>query len=151
MDQDLFDDDLGNPSPEDLANGAAALAAGLCREAQVLAETAAHLHDVLAALPGDGASGPLSDIRRHRLVMAVAGEAAVKAALLNEAAEALGRPADLEALAAAMLLPPKRLGLPATMLVAPLRAAALAVRTDDGAARVVASLLAKHLAERLEK
>ena len=69
----------GGPGPEDLANGAAALAATLVREAQALAATAAALRQAAAVTPGDPTGGPLSDIRRQRGAMAASGDAAIRA------------------------------------------------------------------------
>jgi hypothetical protein len=91
---------MGGPGPEDFANGAAALAAALVREAQALATTAAALRNAAMVTPGDPTGGPLSDIRRQRGAMAASGEAAIKAALLLEAAEAIGPGGETAALAA---------------------------------------------------
>ncbi len=83
---------VGGPGAEDWANGAAALSAALAREARVLAQAAAALRAACAAMPGDpsgGGGGPVSDVRRQRAVLHAAGEAALRAALALEAAEAL--------------------------------------------------------------
>ena len=98
------------------------------REAQALAATAAALRQAAAVTPGDPTGGPLSDIRRQRGAMAASGEAAIRAALLLEAAEAIGPggepgacwPGSIAAAAAR-----RRRCRPA--LVPPLRAAALAL------------------------
>uniref|UniRef100_UPI0022EB3C43 hypothetical protein n=1 Tax=Falsiroseomonas oryzae TaxID=2766473 RepID=UPI0022EB3C43 len=62
-DETVFDDSFGGmqhgPGPEDFANGAAALAAGLVREAQALAQAAAALR--AATMPGPEGAG---DVRR---------------------------------------------------------------------------------------
>ena len=68
----------GGPGPEDIANGAAALAAALVREAQALAAIAAALRQAATVTPGDPTGGPLSDIRRQRGAMAASGEAAIR-------------------------------------------------------------------------
>jgi hypothetical protein len=137
---------MGGPGPEDFANGAAALAAALVREAGALASAAASLRAAATVTPGDPMGGPLSDIRRQRLAMAAAGEAALKAALLLEAAELIapgGTPA--EAIAAAA----RRAGVSPALLVPPLRAGALSLATDDGAARIAAATIAEALAQAL--
>jgi hypothetical protein len=83
--------EFGGPGPEDFAKGAAALAAGLVREAQALSATAAALRATATANPPGVASGEaLSDVRRQRVVLAAAGDAAVRAALAIEAAALLG-------------------------------------------------------------
>jgi hypothetical protein len=144
-----FSGGMGGPGPEDFANGAAALAAALVREAQALAMTAAALRNAAAVVPGDPTGGPLSDIRRQRGAMAAAGEAAIKAALLLEAAEAIGPGGAPSALAARIGAAAKRAGLAPALLVPPLRSAALALATDDGAARIAAASLAEALAAAL--
>lgn len=138
--------EFGGPGPEDFANGAAALAAGLVREAQALSASAAALRATAMANPPGVAGGEaLSDVRRVRMVLATAGEAALRAALAIDAATMLGddRPAAEHATRIADAA--KRVGLPATTLAPLLRAAALDFRTDDAAARIAASTLAADL------
>ena len=142
-------DGVGGPGREDVANGAALLAAGLLRQARDLAESAAALRSAFAPAPGDMAAGPLSDIRRQRAAYAAAAEAGSRAVLMLEAAEKLGASGDAEAIATAINAAAKAAGLPASGLVAPLRAAALSLETDDGAARIAAAMLAQRLAELL--
>ncbi|MCS6892763.1 MAG: hypothetical protein RMK64_10430 [Rhodovarius sp.] len=136
------DPDFGFSAPgaEDRANAAAALASALVREAAALAQAAAGLS---ACLPGPAGPGALSDVRRARSVAAAAAEAATRAALLLEAAEVIGAmPEDAaERLARAA----ERNGLPPASLRPALRAAALALPTDDGAARIAAGILAADL------
>ena len=127
------------PGPEDRANAAAALGSALVREAAALAQAAAGLR---ACLPGPTDAGPLSDIRRARGVAQAASDAAVRAALLLEAADLLGQDGAAERLKRAA----ERAGLPATSLIPALRAAALALPTDAGAARIAASIMAQELA-----
>ncbi|WP_043359042.1 hypothetical protein [Belnapia sp. F-4-1] len=137
---------MGGPGPEDFANGAAALAAALVREAGALAAAAASLRSAAAVTPGDPMGGPLSDIRRQRLAMAAAGEAALKAALLLEAADLIapgGNAAEPVAAAA------RRAGAAPALLVPAIRAAALSLPTDDGAARIAAATIAEALAQAL--
>ncbi|MCK8785650.1 hypothetical protein M0638_14785 [Roseomonas sp. NAR14] len=140
---------FGGPGPEDRRNGAALLASGLTREAQVLAQAAAALRAAASPLPGDPGAGPLSDVRRGRAALHAAAEAALRAALLLEAAELLGAEAAPAVLAERIGAAAKRVGIAAGGLVPPLRAAALAVTTDDGAARIAASMLAQTLAAAL--
>jgi hypothetical protein len=140
----------GGPGPEDCRNGAAALAAALVREARALAQTAAALRSAVAVLPGDPSGGPMADIRRQRAALLAVGEAALRAALLLEAGGILGGadggPGEqAERIAAAA----RRAGLSPAGLAAPLRAAALALATDDGAARIAATILAQQLADAL--
>ena len=142
-------DGVGGPGQEDFANGAALLAAGLLRQARDLAQSAAALRAVFSAMPGDPAAGPLSDVRRQRAALSAAADAGGRGVLMLEAAEKLGGSGDAEAIAAAINAAAKGAGLPAAGLVAPLRAAALSVDTDDGAARIAAAMLAQRLAELL--
>ncbi|TCZ63289.1 hypothetical protein [Roseicella aquatilis] len=139
----------GGPGPEDVANGAAALAAALVREAGALAAAAAALRQAAAVTPGDPTGGPLSDIRRQRGAMAASGDAAIRAALLLEAAETVGPGGEAAALAERIAAAAKRAGVAPGVLVPPLRAAALALATDDGAARIAATTIAADLAEAL--
>ncbi len=146
MEDDDFDDVFGGPGPEDFANGAAALASGLIREAQALAQAAAGLRTAGSPNPpGIAAPEPVSDVRRLRLLMATAGEAALRAALALEAAALLGEARSTEEHAAKIAEASKRVGLPPTTLAPLLRAAALDFRTDDAAARIAASSLANDL------
>ena len=133
------------PGPEDFANGAAALAAGLVREAQSLASAAAALR--AATQPGPEGVG---DVRRGRIATLAIGEAALRAALALDAASLLG--ANLPAAEAAPKLAEaaRRAGLPAGAIAPLLRAAALDFRTDDAAARIAASTLAAELCARLD-
>jgi len=142
MDPNMDLDFGGAPGLEDQANAAAALASALLREAAVLAQTAAGLR---ACLPGPTDAGPLSDVRRARAVAQGASDAAMRAALLLEAADALGEP-DAAGL---MKRAAERAGQKPTVLVPALRAAALALPTDDGAARIAASIMAQELANAL--
>ena len=144
--ESMFDGGFGGPGPEDFANGAAALAAGLIREAQSLAQAAAALRAVAMSNPPGVASGePLSDIRRARMVLATAGDAALRAALALDAAALLGEVRTTAEHAARIAEAAKRVGLPAATLAPALRAAALDFRTDDAAARIAASTLAGDL------
>ena len=142
MDPAMDFDFGGAPGVEDQANAAAALASALVREAAALAQAAAGLR---ACLPGPNDAGPLSDVRRARSVAQAASDAAMRAALLLEAAECLGAPDA----ATRMRRAAEQAGLPATSLVPALRAAALALPTDDGAARIAASIMAQELATAL--
>lgn len=142
---------FGGPGPEDLANGAALLAAALVREAQALAMAAAALRAAASVTPGDTVGGPMSDIRRQRMALGAAGDAALKAALLLEAAEAIGPGGEPAALAATLLAAARRAGVAPGLIVPALRAAALGGGTDDGAARIAAGVLAQAIAAALPK
>jgi hypothetical protein len=144
MSDDMFPDSFGDlqhgPGPEDVANGAAALAAGLVREAHALAQSAAALR--AASQPGpDGAA----DVRRLRLATLAAGEAALRAALALDAAALIGDPRPAADTAPKLADAAKRAGLPPMTLAPMLRAAALDFRTDDAAARIAASTLAAEI------
>jgi hypothetical protein len=144
MSEDVFPDSFGDmqhgPGPEDFANGAAALAAGLVREAQALAQAAAALR--AATAPGlDGAG----DVRRGRLAQHAGGEAAMRAALALDAAAMMAEKQQAAVLAPRLADAAKRAGLPVGTIAPLLRAAALDFRTDDAAARIAASTLAAEL------
>jgi hypothetical protein len=143
-DETVYEDSFGSmqhgPGPEDFANGAAALAAGLVREAQSLAQAAASLRAATAPSP----DGP-SDVRRGRLAQFAAGEAALRAALALDAATMLGDRKPAAELAPRLIEAAKRAGLAGSTIAPMLRAAALDFRTDDAAARIAASTLAAEI------
>jgi hypothetical protein len=143
-DETVFDDSFTDmqhgPGPEDFANGAAALAAGLVREALALAQTAA----ALSAATAPGADGA-PDVRRARIAQHAASEAALRAALALDAAEMLGERRTAAEAAPRIADAAKRAGLAPASLAPLLRAAALDFRTDDAAARIAASSLAAEL------
>lgn len=138
--EDSFGDMTHGPGPEDFANGAAALAAGLVREAHALAQSAAALR--AATAPGPEGAG---DVRRVRLALHAGGDAAMRAALALDAAAMLGQNQKAAELAPRLAEAAKRAGLPAGTIAPLLRAAALDFRTDDAAARIAASTLAADL------
>jgi hypothetical protein len=135
--------EFGGPGPEDFANAAAALAAGLVREAQALSAAAAALRTALA--PAGAIGEALGDVRRQRAVLGAAGEAATRAALALDAAATIGEAQPAAGHAARMAEAARRVGLPPTTLLPLLRAAALDFRTDDAAARIAATTLAAEL------
>ncbi len=149
MDQDpemSFEGGVGGPGPEDFANAAAALAAGLVREAQSLSATAASLRAVAQPNPPGVAGGEaLTDVRRSRAVLHAAGEAAMRAALALDAASLLALPLPPAERARRIAEEARRVGLPAATLAPMLRAAALDFRTDDAAARIAATTLAEDI------
>ncbi|MFL1461409.1 hypothetical protein ACI6QG_04350 [Roseococcus sp. DSY-14] len=139
-----FEDEMfGGPSAADLVNADAALAQALRGFAATEAQAAAALR---ACLPGPAEAGVLSDVRRARAAAHAAGEAAMRAVLLLEAAALLAGGADAAALAAAA----KALGLPAATLAQPLRAAALSLPTDDASARIAAAIRVQNLVAALD-
>jgi len=143
MEPMVVDEFYGGPGPEDMANAAAAIAQALRQFAATEAQAAAGLR---ACLPTPTEAGPISDVRRLRAVSAAAGEAAIRAALLLEAAEIIapgGVPTDL---AAALAAATKRVGLPPLVLVPLLRAAALSLPTDDASARIAAAIRVQEIA-----
>ncbi len=142
MEQDDLPD-VGGPGSEDWLNAAAALSAGVAKEAATLATAAAGLSAAAAA-------GITSDIRRQGAIQGAAAEAALRAALLLEVADAVTHPGDARARAARVFAAAKRVGMPAAPLAAPLRAAALALPTDDASARIAASAIANQVAAVLE-
>lgn len=144
-----LDEGVGGPGAEDYANGGAALAAALIREAQALATTAAALRAAVAPHPGDAAGGPLADLRRQRVIQAAVAEAATRGALLLEAADVLAAGGETAAVAEKIAGAAKAAGLAPGMLVGALRTAALTPATDDGAARIAAAAIAQDVAARL--
>ncbi len=129
---------FGAPGLADQANAAAALAVALQAQAATLAQAASGLR---ACLPGPTDAGPISDVRRARGVAQAAADAAMRAALLLEAAELVTGPDAAARLRKAC----ERAGLPAASLLPALRAAALALPTDDGAARIAASIVVEEM------
>jgi hypothetical protein len=144
--EQMFGGDFGGPGPEDFANGAAALAAGLTRAASTLAQAAAALRATAQPNPPGVPGGEaLSDVRRARVVLHEAGEAALRAALLLEVSTLLAEPRPAAELAQKIAEAAKRVGLPAHTLNPALRAAALDFQTDDASARMAASTLSHAL------
>ena len=133
--------EFGGPGPEDIANGAAALAAGLVREARVLAQAAAALGSMTDIARNGG------DVRRIRFQSSAAADAALLAAFSLGAAAMLDRPDAAERIVFAA----KRVGAPPSGLIPLLRAAALGFHTDDAAARIAASTLAAAICARLHQ
>jgi hypothetical protein len=125
-----FEGGFGGPGPEDWANGAAALAAALAREARVLAQAAAGLRAACAAAPGDPSGGPVSDVRRQRAALAAA---------------------ENEARAGRIAAAARRAGVAPAAVAPLLRAAALDFRSDDAAARIAATAIAQEIAARLDQ
>jgi hypothetical protein len=148
---EAFGGDIGGPGPEAWANGVAALAAALIREAQGLAQTAAALRTACAPVPGDPGGSPVSDIRRQRAALAASAEAAMRATLALEAADALAHGGDAAAQAARIADAARRAGLPPAIAAPLLRGAALDFRADDAAARIAATAIAQDIAARLER
>ncbi len=150
MSDEVFPDSFGDmqhgPGPEDFVNGAAALAAGLVREAQSLAQAAAALR--AASQPGPDGAG---DVRRLRLATQAAGDAALRAALALDAAALIGERKPAAEVAPKLADAAKRAGLPAATLAPLLRAAALDFRTDDAAARIAATTLAAEICAALNQ
>lgn len=122
--------EFGGPGPEDLANGAAALAAGLLAQAQSLATTAAALET--------------SDTGHKGAIEAAAARASLALAMAQVVSEAAG-PARAGLIRAAAQSLDVSLGGAVTQL----RAAALALPTDDAAARIAAAQIASEVAAQL--
>ena len=135
----------GGPGPEDRLNGAAALASALVREARSLAQAAVALRGAVATVPNDPSNGAMGDIRRQRAALAAAGDAALQATLLLEASAILAPGGETAALAERLATTIKRCGVAPSLLAPALRAAALSLTTDDGAARIAASQLARDI------
>jgi len=122
--------EFGGPGPEDLANGAAALAAGLLAQAHTLAATAAALEN--------------SDTGHNGAIEAAAARASLALSMAQAVSEAAG-PARANLIAAAA----KTLDVSLGGAVTQLRAAALALPTDDAAARIAAAQIAGEIAAAL--
>ncbi len=136
---DMTDDMYGGPGPEDRANAAAALGAALREFGATEAQAAAGLR---ACLPTPSDQGPFADVRRARAIALAAAEAATRAALLLEAGAIVAEEGGAAALAAAA----SRLGVAPASLAPAIRAAALALPTDDASARIAAAIRAQELA-----
>ncbi len=139
----VIEEFFGGPSAGDRMNADAALAQALRSFAATEAQAAAALR---ACLPTPTEAGVLGDIRRARAAAHAAGEAAMRAVLLMEAAALLAGGADAAALGGAA----KALGLPAATLAQPLRAAALSLPTDDASARIAAAIRVQDLVAALD-
>ncbi|MBI0434136.1 hypothetical protein [Roseomonas sp. KE0001] len=122
--------EFGGPGPEDLANGAAALAAALLAQAQTLASTAAALE--------------ASDTGHGGAIEAAAARAALALAIAQAVSEAKGPARAGLIRAAAGTLDVSQAGA-----VTQLRAAALSLPTDDAAARIAAAQIAQDIAAAL--
>lgn len=146
MEPMVVEEFFGGPGPEDMANAAAAIAQALRQFAATEAQAAAGLR---ACLPTPTEAGPVSDIRRQRAVAAAAGEAAIRAALLLEAADIIAPGGATGELGAALAAATKRVGLPPGVLAPLLRAAALSLPTDDASARIAAAIRVQDLAAAL--
>ena len=127
---------FGGPSPQDIANGTAILASALVREAEALATTATGLRGALE-LFDSGVDAPV----RHALRADAQQAAALSGALVLSARLLLHFTGDAARAAqdVAAALPPA--GLSGRTVLGHLRAAALAPVTDDGAARIAASIV----------
>ena len=131
---------LGEPGVETRRNGAAILASGLTREAEVLASAGAHLSTALNFFPVD-AQGP--DAEDRRFMRDGAKEASALAGALLVAARQIMRNPDHPATAAQDAVGRMPRGtLTLGEVLSHLRTAALLPITDDGAARVSAAALA---------
>ncbi|ONG45415.1 hypothetical protein BKE38_26505 [Pseudoroseomonas deserti] len=119
--------EFGGPGPEDLANGAAALAAALLAQAHTLAATAAALE--------------ASDTGHKRAIEAASSRAALALAIAQAISEAprQARPGLIAAAA-------KSLDVSVTAAVTQIRSAALSLPTDDASARIAAAQLAAEIA-----
>jgi hypothetical protein len=122
--------EFGGPGPEDMANGAAALAAALLAQAQVLAGTAAALE--------------ASDTGHKGAIESAANRAALALAIAQALSEAprQARPGLIAAAA-------KSLDVSVSAAVTQIRAAALSLPTDDASARIAAAQLASEIASAL--
>ena len=140
-DADHMFEGVGAPGPEARANGAAILASGLTREAQLLAATAADLSTTLNFFPVDS-QGPEAEDRR--VMRDGAREAsALAGALLIVARQIMRQPDDPAEAARQTLGRLPRGTLTTGEILSHLRTAALLTLTDDGAARVAAGTLAE--------
>ncbi|MBB5690734.1 hypothetical protein GXW77_16385 [Roseomonas alkaliterrae] len=127
------------PRPQDLANGAAVLAAALVRQAQELAAAAAGLADALDLFPPDGNSPEAED---RRVARDGARVAAALGGVLLIAGRNLLRHADDPAEAARQTLGRlKRGNLSPEEILGQMRAAALLPMSGDEAAQAAAVML----------
>lgn len=122
--------EFGGPGPEDIANGVAVLAAALLAQAKTLATTAAALRE--------------SDTDHEGAIEAAAARAALALAMAQAVSEA-APPARAGLIRAAA----DALDVSVTGAVTQLRAAALALPTDDASARIAAAQIAQDIAQGL--
>ena len=142
MDEDdHFAEGAGELGADTRRSGAAILASGLLREAQLLATAANGLWGTLDLFPMDG-SGP--DAEDRKVARDGAQQAAALAgALLFAARHIMRSPDDMAGAARLTLGRLPRTTLSAGEVLGHLRTAALLTITDDGAARVAAAVLAE--------
>jgi hypothetical protein len=120
--------EFGGPGPEDIAKGVAALAAALLAQAQTLATTAAALRK--------------SDTDHEGAIEAAAARSALALAMaqvVSEAAAPAARPGLIRAAA-------ETLDVSINGAITQIRAAALALPTDDASARIAAAQIAQEIA-----
>lgn len=122
--------EFGGPGPEDVANGVAVLAASLLAQANTLACTAAALRK--------------SDTDHEGAIEAAAARASLALAMAQALSEAgpAARPGLIRAAAEAL-----DVSVPGA--ITQLRAAALALPTDDASARIAAAQIAQDIAQGL--
>jgi hypothetical protein len=122
--------EFGGPGPEDIANGVAVLAAALLAQAQTLATTAAALRE--------------SDTDHEGAIEAAAARASLALAMAQAVSEAAppARPGLIRAAAEA-------LDVSINGAITQIRAAALALPTDDASARIAAAQIAQDIAHGL--
>jgi hypothetical protein len=123
--------EFGGPGPEDLANGMAVLAAALLAQARTLAETAAALRK--------------SDTDHEGAIEAAAARASLALAMAQVVAEAASPAARPNLIRAAADALDVSIGGAITQL----RAAALALPTDDASARIAAAQIAMEIVQGL--
>jgi hypothetical protein len=122
--------EFGGPGPEDIANGVAVLAAALLAQAQTLATTAAALRE--------------SDTDHEGAIEAAAARASLALAMAQAVSEA-APPARAGLIRAAA----DALDVSINGAVTQIRAAALALPTDDASARIAAAQIAQDIAHGL--
>ncbi len=130
--------DFGGPSAQDVANGTAILAAALVREAAALASAASAMRASFDLADGASTQQMLRAQAHHSAALAAALSSVARLLLLftGDAARA--------AREAAASLPHDV--VPGRVVLGHLRAAALASVTDDGAARIAATIVAETFA-----
>jgi hypothetical protein len=122
--------EFGGPGPEDIANGVAVLAAALLAQAKTLATTAAALRE--------------SDTDHEGAIEAAAARASLALAMAQAVSEAAppARPGLIRAAA-------ETLDVSINGAITQIRAAALALPTDDASARIAAAQIAQDIAHGL--
>jgi hypothetical protein len=155
--EDSFGDMGHGPGPEDFANGAALLVVMLAKHAGELASAAHSISVVVQHVPPDlTPPGPTARQALSQSTTSASQRAAAILALADLVSLSAGDAScRLQVgqgwLGEASILELKRFGTSLDALALAVRAAALQLTTDDGGARIAASVLASQIANLLNR